>query len=61
MAGTLAAAYAGAGRFSEAITTVQRALQLASSQNNVPMAVALEAQLKLYQAGIPLRDTGASR
>jgi tetratricopeptide (TPR) repeat protein len=61
MPATLAAAYAETGRFPEAITTVQRALQLASSQNNAAMAAALEAQLKLYQTGSAFRDTGASR
>ena len=61
MAGTLAAAYAEAGQFPGAITNAQRALQLADSQNNTALAGALEAQLKLYQAGSPFRDTGASR
>jgi tetratricopeptide (TPR) repeat protein len=61
MAATLAAAYAEAERYSEAITTAQRALQLVSSQSNAPMVAALDAQLKFYQAGIPLRDTGTNR
>jgi tetratricopeptide (TPR) repeat protein len=61
MTATLAAAYAEAGRFSEAITTAQRALQLASSQNNPPMVAALDAQLKLYQAGSPFHEAGTSR
>ncbi len=61
MATTLAAAYAEAGRFPEAITTAQRALQLATSQNNGELVVALKAQLKLYQAGFPLRQTSPSR
>jgi tetratricopeptide (TPR) repeat protein len=61
MAATLAAAYAEAGRFSEAITTAQRALELASNQNNAPMVAALDAQLKLYQAGSPFREAGTSR
>jgi len=61
MAGTLAAAYAETGRFPEAITTAQRALRLANSQTNAALVAALEAQLKLYQAGFPFRDTGASR
>ena len=60
-AGTLAAAYAEAGQFPEAITTAQHALQLAASQNNTALVAALEAQLKLYQAGSPIRDTGTSR
>jgi len=61
MVATLAAAYAEAGRFPEAITTAQRAMQLATGQNNVALTAALETQLKLYQAGSPFRDTGASR
>jgi tetratricopeptide (TPR) repeat protein len=61
MAATLAAAYAEAGRFPEAITTAQRALQLATGQNNTALVADLEAELKLYQAGSPLHDTGASR
>ena len=48
MVATLAAAYAEAGRFPEAITTAQRAVQLAASQNNAAMTAAFEAQLKLY-------------
>jgi tetratricopeptide (TPR) repeat protein len=61
MAATLAAAYAEAGRFPEAITTAQRALQLATSQNNATLAAALEAELKLYQAGFPFHDLNPSR
>jgi tetratricopeptide (TPR) repeat protein len=61
MVATLAAAYAEAGRFPEAITTAQRAVQLAASQNNAAMTAAFEAQLKLYQAGSAFRDTGTSR
>ena len=61
MAATLAAAYAEAGRFSEAITTAQRALQLAISQNNPALAADLEAELKLYQAGSPFHDAVTSR
>ena len=60
MAATLAAAYAEAVRFSEAITTIQRALQLANRQNNAALVNALEAQLKLYQAGSPFHQTGHS-
>jgi tetratricopeptide (TPR) repeat protein len=60
MAATLAAAYAEAGRFPEAITNVGRALQLANGQNNAVLVVALEDQLKLYQAGSPFHHTGAT-
>ncbi len=61
IAATLAAAYAEAGRFPEAVTAAQRALQLATSQNNTTLSAALETELKLYQAGSPLHDNGTSR
>jgi hypothetical protein len=61
MAATLAAAYAEAGRFPEAIATAQRALQLATSQNSATLAAAFEAELKLYQAGFPFHDPSPSR
>jgi len=48
--GALAAAYAGAGRLSEAMSTAQRASQLALAQNNQALAGALESQLRTYQA-----------
>ena len=51
--GTLAAAYAEAGRFPEAVATAQRALQLAGTQSNTALADAIRSQLKLYQAGLP--------
>jgi capsule polysaccharide export protein KpsE/RkpR len=55
--GTLAAAYAEAGRFPEAVSTAQGALQMALTQTNTARADALRSQLKLYQAGSPFRDT----
>jgi len=50
---TLAAAYAEAGRFPEAIQTAQRAIQLAEAQSNTRLTGELQSQLKLYQAGAP--------
>jgi len=50
---TLAAALAEAGRFSEAVETAQRALQLAGAQSNTSLAGQLQLELKLYQAGSP--------
>ncbi|MGP8198483.1 MAG: tetratricopeptide repeat protein, partial [Limisphaerales bacterium] len=50
---TLAAAYAGAGRFPEAVDTAQRALQLAGAQSNSALAGQLRFVLTLYQAGRP--------
>ncbi len=61
MAATLAAAYAEAGQFPEAITTARRAVELAGSQTNAAMSADFQAQLKLYQAGSPFRVTGAPR
>ena len=51
--GTLAAAYAEAGRFPEAVATAQRALQLAGTQSNTGLTDVLRSQMKLYQAGLP--------
>lgn len=54
---TLAAAYAEAGNFPEAVTTAQKALQLIEPQTNAASAVNdLRRQLKCYQAGSPYRD-----
>jgi len=54
---TLAAAYAEAGRFPEAIETAGQALRLATAQSNNAWIDALQTEIKLYQAGQPLRDT----
>jgi type IV pilus biogenesis/stability protein PilW len=56
--GTLAAAYAEGGQFAEAVTTAQRALQLADARSNNELDEALRSQLKSYQAGAPFRDPG---
>jgi len=53
---TLAAAYAEAGRFPEAVTTARQALQLVVTQNNNAAVNALQTQIGLYQAGLPFRD-----
>jgi tetratricopeptide (TPR) repeat protein len=57
---TLAAAYAEAGRFAEAITAAQQALKLAASQTNTTLADGLRTEIKLYQAGSPFRNPGVS-
>jgi Flp pilus assembly protein TadD len=54
---TLAAAYAEAGRFPEAIETANQALQLATTQGNSAWANTLQKETKLFQAGSPLRDS----
>ena len=55
----LAAAYAEAGRFPEAVATAERAQQLAAQQGKTSLADILGRQIKLYQAGTPFRDTSA--
>jgi len=55
---TLAAAYAENGRFSRAIETAQRGLEVANSQGNPGLAAELQNNIALYQAERPLRDPG---
>jgi len=54
--GTLAAAYAEAGHFPEAVATAQRALALAVAQGRTADANSLRTQLAGYQAGSAFRD-----
>jgi len=54
---TLAAAYAEAGRFPEAIATARKALDLATRQNNRALADVLRARIALYDAGRPYHQT----
>jgi protein O-mannosyl-transferase len=60
MTAILAAAYAEAGQFDQAVAAARRALQLAARQNNAAMVAAIQAQLNCYQARSPFRDTGKS-
>ena len=53
---TLAAAYAEAGRFADAVETAQRAIDLATQQNKQTLASSLRARIKLYQAGSAYRS-----
>ena len=53
---TLAAAYAEAGRFSEAVQTAERALQLATAEGNAALADAIRTHVKFYRAHSPYRD-----
>jgi tetratricopeptide (TPR) repeat protein len=53
----LAAAYAEAGRFPEAVQTTHRALALAIEQNLRPLAEGLKARMALYEANTPFRKT----
>ena len=53
---TLAAAYAEAGQFTEAIQNAERALNLAKDQRNRTLARLIQEDLDLYQRQAPLRD-----
>jgi tetratricopeptide (TPR) repeat protein len=53
---TLAAAYAEAGKFELAAATVRRALDVPAIQNDRPLAEAIRARLKLYEANIPYHE-----
>ena len=53
---TLAAAYAEAGRFAEALKTGRRALQLATAEGNAPRADSIRTQIETYQSGAAFRD-----
>jgi protein O-mannosyl-transferase len=52
----LAAAYAEAGRFPEAVETARRALNLPATRNNPPLAGTIQSRLELYEAGTPCRE-----
>jgi tetratricopeptide (TPR) repeat protein len=52
----LAAAYAQTGRFSAAIETAGRSLQLATAQNNSALVEALRTEISLYEKGLPYRS-----
>src|SRR6202453_2873462 len=58
---TLAAAYAEAGRFPEAVDAAQQALNLAIAQSNGALANALRSNIALYKAGTPFRDKSLTR
>jgi tetratricopeptide (TPR) repeat protein len=49
---TLAAAYAAADRFSDAVATAEKAVELASSSNK-ELAERIQSRLRLYRAGRP--------
>ena len=53
---TLAAAYAEAGRFADAIETARRGLEVATGQDQSPLREGLAARLQLYEARQPYRD-----
>jgi Flp pilus assembly protein TadD len=53
---TLAAAYAEAGRFSEAVETLKRAVSLAAARGDTALADAIRPRIKLYRAATPYRE-----
>jgi protein O-mannosyl-transferase len=53
---TLAAAYAEAGRFADAVTTAQYALQLALDEGNNARTDSIRAQIDLYRSAAAFRD-----
>jgi len=53
--GTLAAAFAEQGRFPEALDIVEQGIQAAKAQGNDALTPPFRRDLKLYQAGQPLR------
>jgi tetratricopeptide (TPR) repeat protein len=57
---TLAVAYAAAGRFNEAITTAQKAIELAGTAGQHQLVREIEARLKSYRAGQAWREPTAS-
>ncbi len=56
MVGTLAAAYAEAGHFPEAISTAEKAISMATAADNMQFAAANHQLLLLYQAGKPYHE-----
>lgn len=57
---TLAAAYAEAGRFADAVRAAEEGLQLASGPNDQHIVEGLRTQLASYRAGLPWRDNSQS-
>jgi len=61
MLDTLAAAYAEAGRFAEAVSTAKRALAAANAAGNGALAASITAKLGSYEAGSAWHGVGAAR
>ena len=53
---TLAAAYAEAGRFDEAVESAGKALELAKVQSNKALSETLQSQIQLYQSHSPFHE-----
>jgi len=61
MVGALAAAYAEAGRFNDAVSAAQKAIELARSAGDMQFAGVNEQLLKLYQASRPYHEPPRNR
>lgn len=57
---TLAAAYAEAGRFPEAVQTAKEAMELAERQKIPSLIASIQTKLRLYEAGKPYRAPAES-
>jgi Flp pilus assembly protein TadD len=57
---TLAAAYAEAGRFQEAVTTAQSAVELSARVGKTELAAAIRQRVALYQANRPYREPASA-
>ena len=53
----LAAAYAEAGRFPEAVLKAKQAMELAMAQTNVALTNEIQTEIGLYQTNVPCRFT----
>ena len=58
---TLAAAYAEADRFPEALATARKALELAEQRHDKVLIAALRSRMALYEAGRPFHETRSSQ
>jgi tetratricopeptide (TPR) repeat protein len=58
---TLAAAYAEAGQFPDAITTAEKALSLVSRPDQLELTSAIKARLQLYRDRRPFHDPAQAR
>ena len=59
MVGTLAAAYAEAGRFAEAVATAQKACALAAEEGDRALLARNQELLELYRASQPYHEPAA--
>jgi tetratricopeptide (TPR) repeat protein len=60
MLDTLAAAYAEAARFNDALQTAHNAVELALAAGEVELATKIERRMQLYKAGKPFHEGSAS-